>query len=445
VIALTHVCRARREAFVSRSSLWVDFDCMNMDKTLVYLERSGSSPINLSLHAYSEGGLSPHNPFLQVVPHAINRLKSLDVNGISGALQDITAHLSRPAPLLERLSIRGGGHSNPQLHHVLPTAFLNGDLHSLRELLLWSVRTELPWRNMVNLTSFTLGRTLPDDIPIGRLLDFFEAAPHLRDVYLSAATPISGAQDGRLVILACLEKIGISGNEPPSLLLNYLIIPVGAKLTTKYGHQIDGHLPKSLDNLRNLSDFTWVLLCANKYSPRMRFGGPNGQVSIIPMCAQSDTTRLVLESLARLDTSKTQWLRIHCGNSPSIIPPYRALLPMKDLRTLMLSRCTSPDIFLHTLDPRMNSRGFVICPKLQELVLILRKNRETLNIRSVTGVAAARASRGAKLGSVRIVTHDKSMQIDALELKEHVSHVECGPGAGVTDDYSDDGDAEYDY
>ena len=92
----------------------------------------------------------------------------------------------------------------------------------------------------------------------------------------------------------------------------------------------------------------------------------------------------------------------------------------------------------------MNSRGFVICPKLEELVLILRQNRETLNIQSVTSMAAARASRGAKLGSVRIVTHDKSMQIDALELREHVSHVECGPGAGVTD-YSDDGDEEYDY
>jgi hypothetical protein len=420
---------------------------MNMDKTLVYLERSGSSPINLSLYAYSEGGLSPHNPFLQVVPHAVSRLKSLDINGIPETLQDITAHLSRPAPLLERLSIRGGGHSNPQLHHMLPTAFLNGDLHSLSELFLWAVRTELHWRNMVNLTSFTLGRTLPDDIPISRLLDFFEAAPHLRDVYLSAATPISAAQDGRLVSLACLEKMRISGNEPPSLLLDHLIIPVGAKLSTKttsHGHQIDGHFPKSLDNLRNLSDFTGVRLCTKKSSPRMRFGGPNGQVSIAPASLQSDTTRLVLESLARLDTSKTQWLRIDYGNSPSIIPPYRALLPMKDLRTLTLSRCVSPDIFLHTLDPRMNSRGFVMCPKLEELVLILRQNRETLNIRSVTSVAAARASRGAKLGSVRIVTHDKSMQIDALELREHVSHVECGPGAGVADDDSDDGDEEYD-
>ncbi|KAF9645561.1 hypothetical protein BDM02DRAFT_3079455, partial [Thelephora ganbajun] len=45
VIALTHVCRAWREIFTSRSSLWTDFHCMDAEKTRVYLERSKSSPI----------------------------------------------------------------------------------------------------------------------------------------------------------------------------------------------------------------------------------------------------------------------------------------------------------------------------------------------------------------------------------------------------------------
>ena len=118
---------------------------------------------------------------------------------------------------------------------------------------------------------------------------------------------------------------------------------------------------------------------------------------------------------------------------------------MKDLRTLTLSQCTSPDIFLHTLDPRMNASGVVVCPKLEELVLILRRNGETLDIKSVINVAVARASRGAKLESVRIVTHDESGQIDVSELMEYVSHVECGPKVGVADDDSDDSDEDYDY
>ena len=35
VIALTHVCHAWREVFVSRSSLWADFDCLDEEKTPV--------------------------------------------------------------------------------------------------------------------------------------------------------------------------------------------------------------------------------------------------------------------------------------------------------------------------------------------------------------------------------------------------------------------------
>ena len=44
--------------------------------------------------------------------------------------------------------------------------------------------------------------------------------------------------------------------------------------------------------------------------------------------------RFLLESLAQVDTSKAERLKIDLGDSPSSDPLYRALLPMKDLRTL---------------------------------------------------------------------------------------------------------------
>ena len=77
VIALTHVCRTWRENFISRSSLWIDFDCTGIDKTHVYLERSKSSPIKVSLkRLYS---LAPQDPFHQIIPRAIGRLESLSI------------------------------------------------------------------------------------------------------------------------------------------------------------------------------------------------------------------------------------------------------------------------------------------------------------------------------------------------------------------------------
>jgi hypothetical protein len=266
VISLTHTCRAWREVFISRSSLWTDFDCegLNVDKARVYLERSKSSLIHLRL---VEGGdLSPHHPFLQIIPHAIGRLKSLCIDAIPENLEDITTHLSRPAPTLEYLSIYV--ESEPeQRNPTLTTALFNGDLASLRDLVLQSVRTELPWRNMVNLTTFMLYHTSPREVTIKQFLDFFGSAPHLCKIELISATPTSGAQNGRLVSLACLKRMNIIGDEPPSLFLDHLVIPAGAELKTQATLQsslIEDHLPQSLNNLRNLPDFTDIYLCVHE-------------------------------------------------------------------------------------------------------------------------------------------------------------------------------------
>ena len=157
IVALTHVCRAWRQTFIS-CSLWTDFDCVDADKTLVYLERSKSPSINLWLDR--ERPLLPHDPTFQITPHAIARLKSVGIVGSVESIQDITAHISHPAPLLEDMTINGhytalSSRSYPTL---TPTLF-HQDLSSLRKLFIQGVYSALPWRNIVNLTSFTLGHT----------------------------------------------------------------------------------------------------------------------------------------------------------------------------------------------------------------------------------------------------------------------------------------------
>ena len=203
--------------FISRSSLWTEFDCEDEDKTRVYLERSKSSPINLTLGR--DGGLPPRDPFFQIIPHAIGRLKSLIVYGTSEHLQDITAQLSQFAPLLENLGIHGGCESAPHRSPVLTPTLFGGDLSSLRELCLMSVRTELPWRNMVNLTAFALAHMPPGEISVRRVLDFLEGAPHLREAEFRITALTSGAQTERLVSLACLKWMEIDNCGPSSLLL----------------------------------------------------------------------------------------------------------------------------------------------------------------------------------------------------------------------------------
>ena len=421
-IVLTHVCRTWRGVFISQSSLWTDLDCTNLNKTRTYLERSKSSPINLSL--YRGEDLSLCDPFIQIIPHAIGRLESLSVTGTRGNLQDITAHLSQPAPLLRDLSICGSCEYQQVHNPGLTPALFNGDLSSLRKLRLDYICTDLPWRNMVNLTSFILANASP--MSVGQLLDFFEGAHCLREVELHSATPTSGAQHGRLVSLACLKRMYTTGGGPSALLLDHLLIPVGARLAIEVDlptPPTEDSPPRFLDNLRNLTDFTIIQLYDEGSNSHMLFSGPNGQVRMTPRISRLDGTCSVLEYLAQFDTSKTEQLEIIGGNSASSGPPSQALLPMKDLCTLTLYLCANPHVFIHALDPSVNASGIMVCPKLEKLII---DHRDSLEIKDVIGMAAARESRGAKLKFVMIISWDRSVyaQSDVLELKKHVLRVE---------------------
>jgi len=254
---------------------------------------------------------------------------------------------------------------------LTPTLF-NGDLSSLRVLHLQSVRTKLLWRNMVNLTSFTLAHVLPVDVSVRRLLDFFESTPHLHNVLLFHTTPTFGAQNGRLVSLARLKKMQIIGDEPSSLLLDHLLIPVGAELTTQIRFWlplVETHLPRSLDNLKNLHNFTEISIHLATHNSQIGFTGPNGKVSSVPTAVWSgNIAQPVLESLTKFDTLKTERMEIFCRPPPRGTT-YRALLPMENLRHLTISQPKSHYVFISTLDPSLNSSDVMVCPRLEELIL----------------------------------------------------------------------------
>ena len=232
----------------------------------------------------------------------------------------------------------------------------------------------------------------------------------------------------------------IVGEGPSSLLLNHLLIPVGAELKTQVdllGPLIEDHLPRSLDNLRNLSGFTKIHLHAAQWYPQVQFSGPNGKVTMIPV-TQTDTIRVVLESLARFDTSKVEQLEIDCDDTLSRDLPYQTLLPMEGLRTLTLFHCQNSRGFIAALRPNTSSSEAVVCPKLEELVLAFPIDRETFDMKDVIGMAAGRASRETKLKSVGIDSRDDVLEIDSLELEKHVLRVEYGPDVDWSDDGSDE-------
>jgi hypothetical protein len=187
---------------------------------------------------------------------------------------------------------------------------------------------------MVNLTSFRLSYIPPGAVPIGQLLDFLESAPHLEEVKLYSATPTTGAKSGRLVSLGCLKSMYIDTDDPASVLLDHLLIPVWAKLRIRVETLSPITIPQ-VSRYKNFSDFTQSIRSRVLHE----FGGPNGEVEMTLRTSRDDLTSLALESLAELDTSKTERLEIDSGDLLSGPPFYQALLSMNYLRTLTLSDC----------------------------------------------------------------------------------------------------------
>ena len=438
-VTLTHVCQAWREIFVTCVPLWTDFDCKDAHKTRVYFERSKGYPINLWLE--KKKGLSPNDPFLEIAPHIFSRLKNLSVETTPNCLQDITKHLTQPAPLLESLTIN----EDTTIEHgpipVLTTELFGGDLTSLRELRLQSVRTSLPWRGMNNLTKFTLGFIERPTLCVGDLLDFFEGAPRLSEINFHTSSPASDSQDGRLVSLEHLRRLTIYGPEPPSIMLNHLVIPVGASVLTHFDSpnpHIGGLFPESLDNLRNLPNFTHIRLHFDQFSLTLRFAGPNGRF-LVSFPTRPDSTHLIVRAMPRFDTSHTHRLDL-IDDGPMTNEILQLVRSLKNLRTLRVSQIDNMFDFFLAINSVLNEESDVPCQKLEEFICRARKQPHT---GVMAMFAKGRASRGVPLKSIKVVSFgDPAYREDIEELREHVPHVELSFGRYRSRYYRDESSDE---
>jgi len=433
LISMSHVCRSWRESLIARPSLWARLDCANAEKTRVYIERSKSSPLKLSLYKYGYAAFM-EDAILIVAPH-VSRLRILRIE--DSLLQILIPHLSSPIHHLRELSIAFNCHPAP----ILDTALFNGDLSSLCSLSLTGVITHLPWKNLSKLTTFELCPALEDKTPITQLLDFFEGAHHLRDITLRHSIPTtSNAPPGRVVSLPCLKKLTISTEDPVhSVLLNHLSIPAGVSLTMEfvfYGDRspLPDLLPKALENLGNIFPISSVDLFLDDLDKCVQLDGPNGDLHMLGQWMDLDVDPeftmdyQILESLSRFDLSGTQRLVVTQYEAPTVdtvdkSAPYHILSCMKDLRTLTLTHCNNLP-FIVALDPAENPSRRVLCPRLEEFVLHVRQPK-SLKIEELKSMAKGRASAGRKLSLITIIGPREVMPgREIFELKKYVTQVD---------------------
>ena len=437
LIMLTHVCHGWRELFISRSSLWTHLDCMRVDKTEVYIERSKCSPLEICIKQ-TDNAPYWEEAFILSVPHT-GCLRTLSIAGSPAeVLPVLTEHFSCTVPLLHNLRIN----LIDNQAHVLPDNLFNGDLSSLRELALAGLITPLPWRGLLNLTSFNLCHVPEDKILLTQLLDFFESSPRLHHILLHDSIPNSSdSPPGRVVSLPHLEELSITAQPPHSILLNHLSIPAGASLCLEFTFSgkespVPLYLPNSCDNPNNLSHITATNLHFGSDQRSARLSGPSGELYILGnwTCGvdspTAGTSRFLRSLLNKFNISRIQRLAISLYSlsprNPARIETsdvYKTLRPLEDLRTLTLARCGNHP-FISALDPDSTPENIVLCPKLEEIILYIERS-DRLYVEQLMSMAEERALRGAKLPAITIVsTESLAPTKEVFQLRKHVSRVE---------------------
>ena len=431
LITLTHVSHGWREMFISRSSLWTNLNFTNIERTRAYIQRSKSSPLNISI---GNGGIEAYlnNVLPLVIPH-IPGMKSLTIRTV--ITPDILRHFHFRAPLLERLDIEN---TSPDVQ-IFDNALFNGDLSPLRGLSLVGVTTDLPWTNMVNLAVFKLSCPRGHEVTVTQLLNFFESAPLLHTINITNSIPNSSdAPPERIVSLHHLTTLSIIAASTRPV-FHHLHIPVGASLDVRTGLNrqsslLPDYLLETPPNFKNLSNIT--MLNVNSIFARAQLVGPNGSLRLSldldpTLITLSDTGYRILCSLGQHILSTTRRLTIseyiHRG-PPNFEAFFRSLSSMNDLRTFVLSNCNNQP-FLIALNPERNPSKLVPCPNLKEIIFY---GTRWCHTHSLVNTTKERALRGTKVSTVMMIGYGATvLEEEVLEIGEHVTHVECRANGSI--------------
>ena len=404
---------------------------MNIDKTRTYIQRSQSSPLEVYI-----GGNAAVDASALVIPH-IHRLKSVTIR--TEKLPRVLEYFPCHTPLLEQMDIDLCSTAS----QAPDNAFLNGDFSSLRKLRLCGGITYFPWRGLENLRVVNL-RTPYPRYTLTRLLDFLESAPLLHTVEL--CSPVRGPSDApprRIVSLRHLKAFTIEKDPPHSIILDHLHIPVGASLISKFDCYMGrepppmDYLPERSPNPNYLSHITAINLRFHRGQACVRLSGPSGSLRLfvsfsglgyVPHTAQGQLFRSfdpiisTTERLAVLGYYPTELDEV------KDCPLFQMLSSANHLRILALTNCDNI-LFIHAIDPEQNPSNFVPCPHLEELV-VCTEYLPPLVLEHLINMVKNRASRGAKLTSVRLVNlRSRKQEDEVLKFREHGIRVESRFGS----------------
>ena len=131
IFRLATVCRHWHDALTGAATLWTSIDCRSESRTSILLQRSKSSPIDVTVdrsHYVLEA--------VSLVASQTHRMGSIDVTLSYRELEDFYSLLNGPAPILEAMWMQGESYPCSTRSLPLYSSSFQGQFPALRTLCL---------------------------------------------------------------------------------------------------------------------------------------------------------------------------------------------------------------------------------------------------------------------------------------------------------------------
>ncbi|KLO15770.1 hypothetical protein SCHPADRAFT_248923 [Schizopora paradoxa] len=383
IIHISHVCRSWRSICLTTSPLWsllwiTDEDCF-APRTEEFVNRSGNMTLEVAVrdeifrkkdflsnkedpNSFNGPLIHPLLKFFSLVPHALQRMKTLRVCSRFSPTQDFTSYFDKPAPLLESFALYVDSLSTDDIEtttHILPSPLFGGSTPSLRKLSIHGA--DVPWTSDIfkNLTFLCIcrdERRERNDVSVNLLLQILENCPEIVSLEIGFAGPTLPVGD-RMNESSLTPKLAVSFLKNINLYGMRGMAPVVAFLsrlqTPRLQTLIVGHLGLSL---LSIDDF---LPQTVTFDPRSNLCNCIG-IDVDPGCGWVIAEQFIvddLETKMTLDPKyfSLRWLqrtkssfkrRINCLNDDTGDFEFPEGIP-DDFRTLSLTflqrMCPSPE------------------------------------------------------------------------------------------------------
>ena len=219
VFSMSQVCRYWRGVLISFPSLWIQFPCDRVSRTIAGLERCKSMPIHLAFCRESSSVALE-----KVLLHG-NKITSLTINHRLDRIPLLHELFTSSRPSVERLYVRcqkrSGWRPNERTAHVWQ------DLPSLRELFVCQYSIPIDQLTAPNLVHLALEEAgFRREVTVHSILDALRGCPRLETLFISHSHVTQDpTRDPSPVSLPHLRSIELGADEVRSGLMAHLRLP----------------------------------------------------------------------------------------------------------------------------------------------------------------------------------------------------------------------------